>query len=122
MRWRQCHVAVVAIAALIGSRFIEMERLMSRLNNFLSIVVLTCFAAVASLAQSQTQAQQAPKPAETSTMKIEDVSKWTQKQWNAAKAKWTEKKTQWNDCQTQAKVKSLSGRKGWQFLYDCMTK
>ena len=59
---------------------------MSRLNNFLSIVVLTCFAAVASLAQSQTQAQQAPKPAETSTMKIEDVSKWTQKQWNAAKS------------------------------------
>jgi hypothetical protein len=58
---------------VIGSRFIEMERLMSRLNNFFSIMDLTCFAAVASLAQSQTQAQQAPKPAETSTMKIEDV-------------------------------------------------
>ena len=57
---------------------------MSRLNNFLSVVVLTCFAAGASLAQSQTQAQQAPKPAETSTIKMEDVSKWTQKQWNAA--------------------------------------
>jgi len=99
-----------------------METLMSRLNNFLSVVVLTCFAGGASLAQSQTQAQQAPKPAETSTMKMEDVSKWTQKQWNAAKAKWTEKRAQWNDCQTQAKVKNLSGRKSWQFLYDCMTK
>src|SRR6516165_2889587 len=73
-------------------------------------------------ARSKTQAQQEPKPAETSTMKMEDVSKWTQKQWNAAKAKWTEKRAQWNDCQTQAKVKNLSGRKSWQFLYDCMTK
>jgi hypothetical protein len=109
-------------SGLNGSRFVEMERLMSRLNNFLSVVVLTCFAAGASLAQRQTQAQQEPKPAETSTMKMEDVSKWTQKQWNAAKAKWTEKRAQWNDCQTQAKVKNLSGRKSWQFLYDCMTK
>jgi hypothetical protein len=96
-----------------------MERLMIRLNGYvLSIVVLIYLAAGASLAQPQ----QAPKPAETSTMKMEDVSKWTQKQWNAAKAKWTEKKTQWNDCQTQAKAKNLSGRKSWQFLYDCMTK
>jgi hypothetical protein len=53
---------------------------------------------------------------------MEDVSKWTQKQWNAAKAKWSEKKTKWNDCQTEAKAKSLSGRKSWQFLYECMTK
>ena len=95
---------------------------MIRLNSYvLSVVILTCFAA-ASLAQSQTQPQQAPKPAETSTMKMEDVSKWTQKQWNDAKAKLAEKKTQWNDCQTQAKAKNLSGRKSWQFLYDCMTK
>jgi hypothetical protein len=100
-----------------------MEKLMIRLNSYvLSIVVLIYLAAGASLAQSQTQPQQAPKPAETSTMKMEDVSKWTQKQWNAAKAKWAEKKTQWNDCQTQAKPKNLSGRKSWQFLYDCMTK
>jgi len=54
-------------------------------------------------------------------MKMEDVSKWTQKQWNVAKAKWSEEKTKWNDCQTQAKTKNLSGRKSWQFLYDCMT-
>jgi len=54
-------------------------------------------------------------------MKMEDVSKWTQKQWNAAKAKWSEEKTKWNDCQAQGKTKNLSGRKSWQFLYDCMT-
>ena len=96
---------------------------MIRLNSYvLSVVVLTCLGAGASLAQGQTQPQQAPKPADTSTMKMEDVSKWTQKQWNVAKAKWTEKKTQWNDCQTQATAKNLSGRKSWQFLYDCMTK
>jgi hypothetical protein len=52
----------------------------------------------------------------------EDVSKWTRKEWNAAKAKWSEEKTQWDDCQTQAKAKKLLGRKSWQFLYDCMTK
>jgi hypothetical protein len=53
---------------------------------------------------------------------MEDVSKWTQKQWNAAKAKWSEEKTKWNDCQTEAKAKVLAGHKSWQFPYDCMTK
>jgi hypothetical protein len=86
------------------------------------MVVLTYLSAGASLAQSQTQPQPAPKPAETSTTQMEDVSKWTRKQWNAAKAKWSEETTKWNDCQTQAKGKKLSGRKSWQFLYDCMTK
>jgi hypothetical protein len=97
-----------------------MVRLYSRA---FSMAVLTYLSAGASLAQSQTQTQPATKPAETSTMKMEeDVSKWTRKQWNAAKAKWSEEKTQWNDCETQAKAKKLSGRKSWQFLYDCMTK
>ena len=95
---------------------------MIRPNSYvLSMVVLTCLGAGASLAQGQTQPQSAPKPAETSTMKMEDVSKWTQKQWNAAKAKWSEEKTKWDHCQAQAKTKNLSGRKSWQFLYDCMT-
>jgi hypothetical protein len=48
--------------------------------------VFTYLAAGALLAQSQTQPQEAAKPAETSTMKMEDVSKWTQKQWKVAKA------------------------------------
>jgi hypothetical protein len=53
---------------------------MIRLNSYvLSVAVLTCFGAGASLAQGQTQPQQAPKPAETSTMKMDDVSKWMQK-------------------------------------------
>jgi ATP:corrinoid adenosyltransferase len=100
-----------------------MEGMMVRSQtHVLSIAVLTFLGASASLAQGQTQPQSAPKPTDMSTMKMEDVSKWTQKQWNAAKTKWSEEKTKWNDCQTQAKTKDLSGRKSWQFLYDCMTK
>ena len=91
-------------------------------RHVLPIVMLTNLGVGASLAQGQTQPQSAPKPAETSTMKMEDVSKWTQKQWNTAKAKWSEEKRKWNDCQAQAKAKSLSGHKSWQFLYDCMTR
>jgi hypothetical protein len=101
-----------------------MERLMVRLHSgVFSAVVITYLAAGASLVHGQTQTQPASKPPETSTMKMEqDVSKWTRKQWNAAKAKWSEEKTQWNDCQAQAKAKKRLGRKSWPFLYDCMTK
>ena len=53
---------------------------------------------------------------------MDDVSKWSKKQWNAAKAKWSKEKAKWADCQKQAKEKKLSGGKSWQFLYDCMTK
>jgi Rieske Fe-S protein len=51
-----------------------------------------------------------------------DVSKWTRGQWHAAKVKWQEEKDSWNSCQNEAKTQNLSGRKSWQFLYDCMTK
>jgi hypothetical protein len=78
-----------------------MEEFMARLHAY--------FTAGASLAQSQTQPQPAPKPAETSTVKMEDVSKWTQKQWNAAKAKWSEEKVKWGDCQKQAKAHDQVG-------------
>jgi hypothetical protein len=94
-----------------------MEVLMIRSSrHVLPIVVLTYLGAGASLAQSQTQPQSAPKPAETSTIKMEDVSKWTQKQWNAAKAKWSEEKTKWNDCQTQAKAKNFQAIKAGSFF------
>ena len=91
-------------------------------RHVLVLAILAQVGVSTSLAQSQTPPQSAPKPAEMPTMKMDDVSKWTQKQWNAAKVKWSEEKTKWNDCQTQAKSKSLSGHKSWQFLYDCMTK
>jgi hypothetical protein len=55
-------------------------------------------------------------------MKIEDVSKWTQEQWNAAKAKWSKETVKWADCQKQADAKKLSGRESWSLLYNCMAK
>jgi hypothetical protein len=99
-----------------------MEALMARsCSRVFSMLVLTYLAAGVSLAQSP-QPQPAPKPTGTLTTQVEDVSKWTRKQWSAAKAKWSEETVKWNDCQTQAKGKKLSGRKSWPFLYDCMTK
>jgi len=53
---------------------------------------------------------------------MEDISKWTQKQWDAAKAEWSKETTKWANCQKQADDRKLSGQKSWQFLYDCMTK
>ena len=66
----------------------------------------------------------APAPAQPAakTPTMEDVSKWTRKQWNAARAKWVKEKEKWGDCEKQAHTQKLSGRKSWQFLYDCMTK
>lgn len=63
----------------------------------------------------------AAQPSATSTT-MEDVSKWTKKEWNAARAKWVKEKTKWHDCRKQASAQKLSGRASWQFLYDCMTK
>jgi hypothetical protein len=47
---------------------------------------------------------------------MEDVSKWTQKQWDAAKAKWSEEKAKWGDCQKQSTKAKLSGRKSGSFF------
>ena len=94
-----------------------MARLRAQILSIIALLVL----ATAVLAQSQTPPQSATKPA-TASAKMEDVSKWTPKQWNAAKAKWSKEKTKWADCQKQANAQKLSGRKSWQFHYDCMTK
>ena len=103
-------------------RYTEVNLHMFRLRtHVLSLVIFAYFATGAALAQNQTQPQ-STKPPATSTTKMEDVSKWTQKQWDAAKAKWSEEKAKWGDCQKQSTKAKLSGRKSWQFLYDCMTK
>ena len=52
----------------------------------------------------------------------EEVSKWTQKQWDAANAKWMKEKDKWTSCNKQATNEKLSGRKSWSFIYTCMTK
>jgi len=84
-----------------------------------AIVTLTLLAAT-SMVQAQAQSQ--PAPTSTVSSKVEDVSKWTRKQWEAAKAKWSKETTKWSNCQKKADDQKLSGQKSWQFLYDCMTK
>jgi hypothetical protein len=90
----------------------------------LSLVAVSLLASGA--AQAQTQAPSSPAPMASlsaqASKTMTDVSKWSRKQWNVAKAKWVEEKDSWNGCQTRAQAQNLSGRKSWQFLYDCMTK
>jgi len=88
--------------------------------SILAIVILAQLTTPPALAQTQTQQQS--KPGSTVTTKMEDVSKWSRRQWNAAKAKWSREKVKWSDCRRQADRKKLSGRKSWTFLYNCMTK
>ena len=90
--------------------------------SILAIIALALGAAAFALAQGQTSPQPNTKPAPAPATKLEDVSKWTQKQWDAAKAKWSKEKVKWADCQKQADGKKLSGRESWSFLYSCMTK
>jgi hypothetical protein len=73
------------------------------------------------LAQTQTTTPSTPESSSTASSKIDDVSKWTSKQWNQAKAKWAKEKEKWADCQKQSKDQKLSGRKSWSFLASCMT-
>ena len=70
----------------------------------------------------QTQPQPTTKPTTTLATKAEDVSKWTRKQWEAAKAKWSKDKAKWNACNKQATDQKLLGRKSWSYLNDCMNK
>jgi hypothetical protein len=74
------------------------------------------FAPTVSIAQSTS-----PSMTDKAKSTAEDVSKWTQKQWDAAKAKWVKQKDKWNSCNKQAADKKLSGRDSWSFLYTCMT-
>lgn len=64
---------------------------------------------------------QTTAPSSPTSSKLDDVSKWTTKQWNQAKAKWAEEKLKWADCQKQSKDQKLAGRKSWSFLASCMT-
>lgn len=86
----------------------------------LSLIAGACFAGGSALAQAQAPAA-APQPSATAKT-MDDVSKWTQKQWDAAKAKWVKEKAKWGDCNTKATAQKLSSKASWQFIYDCMTK
>ena len=57
----------------------------------------------------------------STSSKLDDVSKWTMKQWKRAKAEWAAEKVKWADCQKLSKDQKLAGRKSWSFLASCMT-
>jgi hypothetical protein len=84
--------------------------------SILSIIILAQLATAPALAQ--TQVQQQSKPEATVTTKMEDASKWSRRQWNAAKARWSQEKAKWSDSQKQADEEKLAGRKSWTFLYN----
>jgi hypothetical protein len=64
---------------------------------------------------------QTTAPSPSTSSRIDDVSRWTEEQWNRAKARWAKEKEKWADCQKQAQDQSLTGRKSWSFLASCMT-
>jgi len=84
---------------------------------FIAVAILGIVTSGVALAQTA-----APSTSQSSTSsKIDDVSKWTLKQWNEAKAKWAKEKEKWADCRKQSKDQKLTGRKSWSFLASCMT-
>jgi hypothetical protein len=64
-------------------------------------------------------AQATPSPSTSS--KVDDVSRWTEQQWDCAKVEWAKEKEKWADCRKQAQDQNLTGRKSWSFLASCMT-
>jgi len=78
-------------------------------------------AAILGVVASGVALAQTKPPESSSSSKIDEVSKWTTKQWNQAKAKWAKEKEKWADCQKQSKEQKLTGRKSWSFLASCMT-
>jgi len=77
-------------------------------------------AAVLGMVTSGATLAQTTAPPSSTSSKVEDVSKWTSKQWDRAKAKWAEEKEKWADCQKQSEDQNLKGRKSWSFLASCM--
>lgn len=76
------------------------------------VVAILCVLLGAALGQATAP----PSPAS----ETDDVSEWTSRQWNRAKAQWEQEKRKWADCQKQSKEQNLIGRKSWPFLASCM--
>jgi hypothetical protein len=87
----------------------------------MSFVRSALVAAILGVAASGLVFAQTTTPSSPTSSKIDDVSKWTSKQWNRAKAEWAKEKEKWADCQKQSKNQNLTGRKSWSFLASCMT-
>jgi hypothetical protein len=100
------------------SRMAEHYSLLAAVEQFVRSVLVAAVilgAVTSGLALAQTTT-----PPSSTSSQVDDVSKWTSKQWNRAKAKWAEEKEKWADCQKQSADQNLTGRKSWSFLASCM--
>src|SRR5260370_16860165 len=98
--------ALPSLSTSIQSRMfwyteVNMHMFRSRVH-IMSLVILACFAVGTALAQNQAQPQ-STKPPATSTPKMEDVSKCTQKHWHAAKPKTSQPTAKRTDFQNKTK-------------------
>ena len=90
---------------------------MHQIRSALAAVAIFAVAA-AGTALAQAPAPSTPAPSSppaasapsSASSAAEDVSKWTRKQWAAARAKWAKEKEKWGDCRKQAKDQNLTGR------------
>jgi len=92
-------------------------------STLVAVAVLGMVTSGVALAQNAAPSPSTPSKTEaapSTSSKVEDVSKWTSKQWNQAKAKWAKEKEKWRDCEKQSKDQKLTGRKSWSFLASCM--
>lgn len=89
---------------------------------FVSLALAAAFGIGPAMAQTQSTPSKDTSVSAQASQTMTDVSKWARRQWHAAKVKWQEERASWDSCQTEARSQNLSGRKSWQFLYDCMTK
>jgi uncharacterized membrane protein YeaQ/YmgE (transglycosylase-associated protein family) len=84
--WEAIRVTREGHAPIVRETFQSMSRLRA---SILSTIVPAQLATPTALAQTQTQQQS--KPGSKVTTKMEDVSKWSRRQWTQAKAKWSQK-------------------------------
>jgi uncharacterized membrane protein YeaQ/YmgE (transglycosylase-associated protein family) len=84
--WEAIRVTQEGHAPIVRETFQSMSRLRA---SILSTIGLAQLATPTALAQTQTQQQS--KPGSKVTTKMEDVSKWSRRQWTQAKAKWSQK-------------------------------
>jgi hypothetical protein len=94
-------------------------------GSLIALALIGTLSAGAALAQTPgTGDKQTPgtgdKMRAAASSTADDVSKWTNKQWNAAKAKWSKEKDKWGSCNKQATEQKLTGRQSWSFIYTCM--
>jgi hypothetical protein len=90
-------------------------------NCLISLVIVSAVAAISSVSTVSLAESGNQSLTEKASSAAKDVSKWTRKEWNAARAKWVKDREKWNGCTKEATDKKLRGRKSWSFIYDCVT-